>query len=250
MKIAGYLKTSLIEWPGKIASVVFVTGCNLRCPFCHNRDLVDSKRFGVLPTLETEEILADLELRKKWIDGVVITGGEPTLQADLAPFLRRLKQNGFLTMLETNGTRPEVTGLLISSFLLDSLAMDIKWPFEQYQKYFKFLGFQLTPEKASKEIKYSLEIIWQSGKDYELRTTIVPGMHDERVINRMAVQLRGLALDLQYPVSKIKWVLQNFQPKNCLDPGLEKVKPFSKKQLQDILKAVKEILPQTELREA
>jgi len=169
MQIAGYLKTSLIEWPGKISSVIFTPGCNFRCPFCHNRDLVNSNIATKQHSYKEEEILADLANRRKWVDAVVVTGGEPTLQKDLSSFLKKVKDNGFLTMLETNGTRPEVIASLFHCSSVDYITMDLKGNFQDYEK---FTGTKVDMDK----IKESIKLIIESGKEYEFRTTVVPGL--------------------------------------------------------------------------
>jgi len=238
MKIAGLLKTSLIEWPGKIVSVIFVPGCNFRCPFCHNADLVRNRG---LTLIDEEQVFADLKKRKKWIDGVVITGGEPTLQADLPKFLESLKKMGFETMIETNGSRPEaLKSILNFKFkILNFVAMDIKGPIGEYERFIKV-------KSQKSKVKSSIELILKSGIDFEFRTTVVPGLHNKEVLIKMAKQLKKLAISNQQ--STIKWYLQNFQPKNCLDPEFEKMKPFAKTELGVFLKAVRKVLPQTELR--
>ena len=140
MQIAGYLKTSLIEWPGKIASVVFTPGCNFRCPFCHNPDLVDPRKLKKTKALKEDEVFKDLCSRKKWIDALVITGGEPTLQKDLAKFLKKIKKAGFLTMIQTNGTRPETLKEVLATRSprgrsVDYFCLDLKGDLENYEKY-------------------------------------------------------------------------------------------------------------------
>ncbi len=143
MEIAGYIKTSLIEWPGKISSVIFVPGCNFRCPFCHNADLVSRKGFTQIPE---KLIFADLKSRKKWIDAVVVTGGEPTLQADLSRFLSRIRRMGLMTMVHTNGTKPEVIEKLIKKKLVDYWAMDLKGDLQNYSNYTNFCHSGLIPQ--------------------------------------------------------------------------------------------------------
>lgn len=228
MKIAGYLKTSLIEWPGKISSVIFVPGCNWRCPFCHNADLVDPKRIKKLPQIAEKEILTDLKKRKKWIDGVVVTGGEPTLQPDLPAFLQKCRTLGFVTMLETNGSKPTMIRKLLQLKLLDYLAMDIKGPLKE-------------------EIKKSLKIILKSGVPFELRTTVVPTIHNPKILKQMARQLEKIFRESHH-TQFVGWVLQTFQPNNCLEPKFEKIKPFSRIELENLLKTVKKVIPQARLR--
>ena len=126
MQIKGFLETSFVDWTGKICSVVFAPGCNFRCPFCHNHELVlQPHRFETVPE---EYVLDRLSTFRGWIDGVCITGGEPTLQPDLKDFIRRLKKTGFEVKLDSNGTRPEVLTELAEEGLLDYVAMDVKGP--------------------------------------------------------------------------------------------------------------------------
>lgn len=270
MQIAGYLKTSLIEWSGKITSVVFVPGCNFRCPFCHNRDLVRNRG---LTLIDEKRIFADLKKRKKWVDGVVVTGGEPTLQLDLPRFLRKIKKMGFLTMIETNGSEPKVIASLLSRYLVDFVAMDIKGPFDEYERFTKVKSpafAEASESRQKSKVKSSVEIILKSGVDYEFRTTVVPGLHNLENLTKLASQIsvianfparrsppnrRGEGGSLRQKRRRLKpaittlcWFLQNFQPKNCLDPEFEKRKPFSRQELAEFLQVVRKIIPQTELR--
>lgn len=233
MEIAGYVKTSLIEWPGKISSVIFVPGCNFRCPFCHNADLVDDKveRF---PRIEEERIIADLKSRKGWVEAVVVTGGEPTLQADLSRFLSRIKQMGFLTMIHTNGTKPKVIEKLIKKKLVDYWAMDLKGDFENYEKY---TNVQCTIYNVQK----SIELIVKSGVDYEFRTTVVPGLHNLKNLIKLARQTGIISVNCH-------WFLQQFRPVNCLDKKYLSVKPYSEEELKKVCRKLQEIIPQTSLR--
>ena len=197
MIIAGYLKTSLIEWPGKIASVIFTRGCNFRCSYCHNRDLVDEwMSGGVDKWIKQSDVLADLEKRKKWVDAVVVTGGEPTLQDDLAGFLGSLGNLGFLRMVETNGSRPEVVKRLIGNRLVDYWTMDIKSNFENY---FLVQSEKFPPKRRVgavqglvEKVKVSMGLIANSGVEYEFRTTVVPGIHDLENLRKMAEEIREI----------------------------------------------------------
>lgn len=241
MVIKGYLRTSLLEWPGKISSVIFIPGCNWRCPFCHNKDLVLLPE--KLPSISEKEILADLKKRRKWIDGVVITGGEPTFQPDLAVFLGRIKDSGFLTMVETNGTKPEVLSNLLKESLLDRLSLDVKAPLNQ-EAYNQAAGVEVD----LKTIEQSIELVFNSGLESEFRTTVVPSLHSEEDLIKLAKQLRAMS-DRSASASRLLWwFLQQFQPKNCLDPAFREVKPYDQKSLEEILIAVKKYFPQVELR--
>ena len=171
MKIGGFQKFSLIDYPGKISAVIFTQGCNFRCPYCHNPELV-------LPELFEKEMLFDeildfLKLRKEKLDGVVITGGEPTLQRDLAAVIRKIKDLGYSVKLDTNGTNPEILKDLLEAKLLDYVAMDIKAPFE---KYGELAGVEVGIDK----IKQSVRQIMISGIDYEFRTTVVKYLLTDR----------------------------------------------------------------------
>lgn len=252
MQIAGYLKTSLIEWPGKIAAVIFVPGCNFRCPFCHNRDLVENP---ALTLLDEKQIFADLEKRKKWLDAVVVTGGEPTLQSDLGRFLSRLKRMGFETMVETNGSEPEVIRKLAISNLVNFIAMDYKGSFDNYQNFTNVPARLASEREAGRQylisnIRSSMEAILKSGVEREFRTTIVPALHNERTLIEMATELKKITDDCGLATDSCHWVLQNFRPKNCLDPEYEKRKPFTPEQMKDFVKAVRKIIPQTGVRGA
>jgi pyruvate formate lyase activating enzyme len=234
MQIVGYLKTSLIEWPGKITSVIFTPGCNFRCPFCHNADLVDPRKSKKTSLISEKEILEDLRSRKKWIDAVVITGGEPTLQASLSGFLNRVKEMGFLTMVHTNGTHPEVIRNLIIRKLVNYICLDLKGDLGNYEK-FTNVQFPMT------NVQRSLEAIAKSRLEYEFRTTVVPGLHDLNNLKELAKEIKEIA-------SGAKWYLQQFQPKNCLDKKFLKVEPFSKEKMEGFQNSLKKIIPQVFLR--
>lgn len=232
MEIGGFLKTSLIEWPGKMTAVIFVPGCNFRCPFCHNADLVEPKKIKKLEKIEEREVLRSLKERKKWLEGVVVTGGEPTLQPDLGEFLKKIKGLGFGVMVETNGSRPEVLEKLIEKKLIDFVAMDYKTIFEDYGR--------VTGAFLGKEVKKSMRRVGDSGLPFELRTTVVPGIHNERNLRAMGKDLRKLGGG--------SWVLQPFRPKDCLEPKFNKLKPYMEEELKGFLKGVKKVFPRVRLR--
>ena len=198
MKIGGFQKVSLIDYPGKISAVVFTQGCNFRCPFCHNPELVDPERFA--NRIPEPEILAFLEKRKGRLDAVVITGGEPTLQSELIPFTIHLKAMGYLIKLDTNGALPDVLENMLGRRLNDYLAMDIKAPLERYG--------EITKTKTDVErIRRSISLIMGSGVDYEFRTTAV----------RSLLVLQELeAIGRLIPGAK-RFVLQKFVPTKTLD---------------------------------
>lgn len=241
MRIAGYLQTSLIDWPGKIASVVFVPGCNLRCPWCHNADLVDPLKNRRLMPIREGQILTDLGKRKKWVDGVVITGGEPTLQKDLANFIRAVRGQGFGVKLDTNGARPEIIKKLLTEGLLNYVAIDYKGD----KKIYKLCGGR--GDFVGEEIRESLRALLEGTVEFEIRTTVVPTIHSRRVLIKMAQYLRLILK--RFPSSaNSQWFWQNFQPKNCLNPVFEKIRPFKKEELESLREAVRKIIPSVELR--
>ncbi|MDR3274312.1 MAG: anaerobic ribonucleoside-triphosphate reductase activating protein [Puniceicoccales bacterium] len=201
MLIGGLQKVSLIDFPGKIASVVFTQACNFRCPFCHNATLVDRRQFG--PTLSEDEIFGYLSTRKEQIEGVVISGGEPTLQSDLKQFMCKVKDLGFRTKLDTNGTKPDVVAELINLNLADFIAMDIKHDFARYDL---ACGVQARIE----DIIRSIDLLKTCGVDYEFRTTIVPGIHSRNDVVSIAKNIGGAK----------KFVIQEFVPDHAMDNNL------------------------------
>ena len=162
MKIGGLIKFTLIDFPGRPAAVVFTQGCNFRCRYCHNPELVYPHMFA--EPVAKEEIYSFLKRRQGTLEGVVVSGGEPTLHEDLPQFLTDLKTMGYATKLDTNGTRPEMLRQLLDAKLLDYIAMDIKAPLE---KYALITGVDFNPEV----LKQSIDLIRQSGLEYEFRTT-------------------------------------------------------------------------------
>jgi len=252
MNIRGYLPTSLNEWPGKVSAVIWVAGCNFRCPFCDNRDLILHPE--KLPSFSEKEILAGLKQRKKWLDAVCITGGEPTLQPDLEDFLEKIKKIGLLVMLETNGTNPKALQKFFKKKLLDRLSMDVKGPVDKRYAQIAGMAGQKNFDLAS--LRYSIRIILKSGVDFEFRTTVVPTLHTKESLVELAQQLKKIAADCQSGlpakqapvINRLRWVLQQFVPQNCINPFFEKIKPFSQAEMKEILEAVKKYIPQVRLR--
>jgi len=236
MDIYGLEKTSLLDFPGKVACTVFVPGCDFRCPYCYNSDLVlNSSR---LPRITEKELFSFLEKRRDILDGVVICGGEPTLQKDLGIFLERVKGMGFLTKLDTNGSHPDVLASLLEATLLDFVSLDVKAPLDgRYCKVVK-VG---SSEKA---VRRSIKVLVQSGIDFELRTTVVPTLHAKKDLMDLAIQISAI---IPQP-SSLRWCLQQFRPESCLDSSFEEITPYSRTELEGILKAVKNYMPGAELR--
>lgn len=171
LRVGGILDMSTLDYPGKISSVIFLHGCNFRCPFCFNYDLVAGKKYN---EMSTEEILKKISGFRDFIDAVVITGGEPTLQ-DIESLCRGLKPSGLLVKIDTNGTNPEIVKKLVSQQLIDFVAMDVKAPFSNYSK---SAGVSLD-ESSIKRIKETFDFLIKSKIDYEFRCPVVPGVNLE-----------------------------------------------------------------------
>jgi len=181
--ICGLQKMTLLDFPGKIACTVFLGGCNFRCPFCHNSELFMGKPEKLM---EDEEFFKFLSTRKGLLDGVCVSGGEPTLYKDLPAFMARIKEMGFLTKLDTNGGRPEIVKKLVADGLVDYIAMDVK---NSPALYARTVGLE-TMELA--RIEESLRFLIGGNVDYELRTTVVAQLHNEASIQDMGAWLGGL----------------------------------------------------------
>jgi len=184
MIIAGLTKLSLIDYPGKISCIVFTQGCNFRCPFCHNPDLVKCWSSKNVDIQQEERIFTFLKSRIGKLQGVVITGGEPTLHSDLISFIQKIKALGFLVKLDTNGTNPDKLEKILEKSLIDYVAMDIK---HIPKKYEIAAGASVNFDKIHKSIK----LIQNSGLKYEFRTTILPGMHTKQDILSIGEFLQG-----------------------------------------------------------
>lgn len=220
MQYAGMIKQSLVDYPGEIVSVLFTRGCNLRCPFCHNPDLLIKPRIVVKP-IDIEEVLEFLLQRRGFLDGVVISGGEPTLNNDLPADVRSIKALGFLVKLDTNGTNPTMLEELLREGRLDYVAMDIKAPLD-YKKYKNACG-QLSTENFF-NIRSSIQLLKNSRVNVEFRTTVVPALHTPDDIVEIAKFIEGCNL----------FTLQQFNPRVTLEPGYARVVPYSKEEMQAI----------------
>jgi len=182
MRIGGIVHNSLIDWEGKIVTVIFTKGCNFRCGYCHNPDLVLPELIRKTEDISVNEVLAVLQERREWIDGVVVTGGEPTIHADLPDFLGRLKAMRLIIKLDTNGTNPAMIKELINNDLIDYVAMDIKTVIED-SEYSRITG---CPDKGiTALIRESVDLLRLSGIQYQFRTTVIPGCHTDDILRRL-----------------------------------------------------------------
>jgi len=186
MVFRGWQKISLNEWPGKICSVVFVGGCNFRCPFCYNFDLVLNPE--KLPLIKERQILDYCKKNKDLLDGIMITGGEPLInkKEDLIKFIKKVKELGLRVGIETNGTNPKMIEFLMENKLIDYIAMDIKAPLEQ-EKYNQVAGVGVNLKK----IRKSIRIIIDSNIESEFRTTVIPGLLNEDDILKIVKEIKG-----------------------------------------------------------
>ena len=185
MLIGGFQKCSLIDYPGKICAIVFTLGCNSRCSYCHNPELVYPELFN--KPIPEEEIFSFLGKRRGKLDAVTITGGEPTLQADLIDFILRIKKLEFLVKLDSNGSNPDVLQNAISSEVLDYIAMDVKAPLEKYRE---ITSSNIDPER----IKKSIGLIMNSNTEYEFRITITESQLDESDMSKIGKLIDGAEL--------------------------------------------------------
>ena len=237
MQIRGWVRTSLIDYPGKIATVLFTSGCNFRCPYCQNSELVLHPES--LPEIDPAEIFQFLTRRRGLIDGVVITGGEPTLQKGLEDFLRKAKElgpstalrTGLAAKLDTNGYRPQVLRDLLEQGLLDYVAMDIK---ASPAKYPLATGVPVDGQR----IEESVGLILTSGIEHEFRTTVVPGIVAPEDVKEMARLIAGAE----------KYILQQFRPQETLDPRFREVIPYPAQTLLEMAQAAERWVGEVEVR--
>lgn len=246
MIIGGLQKFSLLDYPGKISAIIFTRGCNFRCQFCYNPMLVwPEAKVGKIKNISPkkgeekghalitkDDLFRFLKKRTGKLEGVVITGGEPTLQKDLPKFIKNIKRLGFLVKLDTNGTNPKMLKKVIKEKLVDYIAMDIKGPKEKYEK--------ITGIKTDfKNIKKSVKMIMKSKLPYEFRTTLVPGLLSKDDIKKTGEFIQGAD----------KWYLQKFQSnKDLVNKKFEKTKPFTAKEMEEMRKTGKKYVKKCSLR--
>ena len=228
MKLGGLQKTSLLDYPDKLSAILWTIGCNFHCPFCYNVHLVE----GTVTPLPEEEVLEFLKKRKHQLDGVVLTGGEPLLQADILSFTKKLKDMKYLIKIDTNGSCPAVLSDLLDGKLVDYVAMDIKAPQEKYPE----LTGMITDLTA---IQQSIELLLNSDVEYEFRTTVIPNMLTKEDIISIAKWIEGAE----------KYCLQQFKKDtSLLLPSMEEVTPYSKKEMVAMMEEVQPYIKTVELR--
>jgi pyruvate formate lyase activating enzyme len=217
MIIGGFEKFSLNDYPGKTSAVIFTRGCNFRCRYCHNPELVLPEKYA--KEIPKSEIFDFLESRKSKLDAVTVTGGEPTTYSDLPEFLQKIKKLGFLVKLDTNGTNPEMLQEIIEKNLVDYIAMDVKAPFDA-ESYQKITGVAVDIKK----LKKSADIIMNSGLPYEFRTTIVKSLTSLDDLRQIAKSIKGAQ----------NYFLQKFVPTKLNDETLLKEISYSDSELQNL----------------
>ena len=224
--IGGIQRTSLLDFPDKISAIVFTQGCNFNCGYCHNPDLLNSKK----DIYSTDVFFEFLDKRKGKLDGVVITGGEATLQPDLIPFIKEVKSRGFLVKLDTNGYRPEVIEQALP--LIDYIAMGIKAPLKKYSEITKV---DINTEK----IKQSIQLIMTSNVSYEFRTTVLKSQLDYTDFEEIGKLIQNAE----------KYYLQKFEAKTAInDETLKEEQTYSNEEFNEIIETLKRYIKKVELR--
>jgi pyruvate formate lyase activating enzyme len=229
MKIGGLRRVSLIDYPGLICATVFLQGCNFKCPYCHNPELVDPGLFRT--SIKENTVMEFLDSRKGKLDAVTICGGEPTIQDDLNRFIKQIKKMGFAVKLDTNGSQPNVIKALIAEKLLDFIAMDVKAPLDKYKEIVK-------TNVNQDSIKESIKIILKAKVPYEFRTTLVQSQLEENDILQIGKLITGAS----------HYVLQNFINVITLDKRFQKEKTFSEEKLQKIKNHLEHQIPSVTIR--
>ncbi|MCT4593879.1 MAG: anaerobic ribonucleoside-triphosphate reductase activating protein [Anaeromicrobium sp.] len=227
MNILGHEKTSFIDYPGKICTMYFVGGCNLKCGYCHNKDLVENKGVPILQS----HIFEFLKKRKKYIDGVCISGGEPTLYEELYDFIVYIKKEGLLVKLDTNGTNPSILRKLIDENIVDYIAMDVKAPMK---KYHSVTNVVVNVDK----IKESINLLTTSNMDYEFRTTVCKELVSREDILEIANELKG----------SNRYIIQNFRDRDTVLEGKNKFTSYNKEELECIKEEIKDYFNEIKIR--
>ena len=230
MILKGLQKLTLLDFPSKMACTVFAGGCNFRCPFCHNASLVIGNRLADSPTLPEEEFFSFLDKRKNILEGVCVSGGEPTLSPDIIPFLYNIKKRGFLVKLDTNGSMPNVIADAVSEGLVDYVAMDIKNSKESYAKTVGLENYDVG------NVALSAELLMGCGVEYEFRTTLVRELHSEGDIISIGKWLAGAK----------KYFLQTFLDSgDLIESGFGS---YTKNETEHLLSLLKEYIPNAQIR--
>mgnify|MGYP001056356992 CR=1 FL=1 len=236
MEIKGFVDVSLVDWDGRVSSVIFLPRCNLRCPYCYNSTLVLHP--GELPTVPFKEIEDYLKQHRDWIDGVVITGGEPTVHEGLLNLCSKIKGMGFLVKLDTNGTNPGMVKALIEKGMVDYVALDVKAPLKE-EKYSVASG--INAKILLGKIRETVKTLLDCKVESEFRTTLVPTLHEKADVEEICKEIRGCQ----------KYVIQNFKGGvETINPNFKGLKPFTDREMKAFLTLAKKFVPNTILRGA
>ena len=228
MRICGLNKTTLLDYPGKVAATVFLGGCNFRCPFCQNGSLVLAPQEE--PEIQLEKLWAFLEKRRGILDGVCVTGGEPTLSLQLPELLEKIKELGYLVKLDTNGSNPEVVDELLKKRLVDYIAMDVKTSKEEYKK---VAG---TESVNIEKICQSVEMIMDRAPDYEFRTTVVKELHGKEDFESMGEWLSG---------AKVCYLQAYRDSEGVIRPGFSS---YSREEMEEFADILRRTIPFVQIR--
>lgn len=217
MVLSAIQKYTLIDFPGKIACIAFTPGCNFRCGYCHNAEFVVPEKIKKIKSsfVSEDTFFNFLETRKGMLEGVVISGGEPTLMHGLLAFVIKIKQMGFSVKIDTNGNRPEVIKKLIDELVIDYVALDVKTSFDRYEELCKGLA-------DGNRVKETFYLLQSSGVEHEVRTTLIKEVHTEKVLAEMSKDIRRAHI----------WFLQRFRSQKTLDPKFISFQPFSSEEMK------------------
>ena len=236
MKIGGLQKLTLIDYPGHLAATVFLIGCNFRCDFCYSSELVLPKKIKLQPVISNKDFFSFLKSRKELLEGVVVCGGEPSINNSLPVFIKKIKKMGLLVKLDTNGSNPKMLKTLIDKKLIDYVAMDIKAPKE---KYLQIIDAQnVFTGSLLKNIEKSINVLKKSRIDYEFRTTVVPGLHGKKDILKIAHWIKPAK----------RYYLQNFRGEKTINPEFENLRSYPREYLLEIQKAIAPFFDVCEVR--
>lgn len=232
MIISGLEKFTVLDYPGKTSAVVFTYGCNFRCPYCHNPELVVKPLDRRLVQTE-REVLDFLKTRVGKLDAVVITGGEPLLYNDIIDFIVHIRELGFLVKVDTNGSDPDLIKKIIDHGIVDYWAMDIKYGLERYSE-----GLNGGVPVQERELRRSIFLVMGSSVEYEFRTTVVKGLHNTQEMKKIGELIKGAE----------KYYIQNFRPGKTIDKTLNNNNSFSDKELDELKGAVEPFVQKVEIR--
>lgn len=231
MYFGGLQKTTLVDYPGKVAATVFTIGCNFRCPYCHNPELVLPELSEKQPKITEKEVLNFLKERRKLLEGLCITGGEPTIQSDLIDFIKKVKDLGFLIKLDTNGSCPDVLNSLIEQKLIDYVAMDVKAPKEKYEIF-------TQEETLIENVSKSIELLKQDRINYEFRTTLAPGILEEQDVLAIVDWIKLTP----------RYFLQRFKNDKVLDKKFKNIQAWSEQRTMALFKKIKPYFSECNIR--